>query len=122
MWVRTAQAAHKRGIYLPIHEIAAALGPATSRALQFIYSFSGRDTISYTCFTGKKTWNKSSMHIHIGGLPALEDFADGDQIPARITADVIKQAKEQWFLPRINSVQQKYRLSINIMYSISSLL
>ena len=27
-------------------------------------------------------------------MPALEDFADGDQGPARITAEVVKQAKE----------------------------
>ena len=31
------------------------------------------------------------MHIDI---PSLEDFADGDQSPARITAEVVKQAKE----------------------------
>ena len=27
-------------------------------------------------------------------MPALEDFVDGDQGPARITAEVVKQAKE----------------------------
>ena len=80
-----------RDSYLPIHEIAAALGPAISRALPFIHSLSGRDNTSYPYFTGKKTWIKSSMQIDI---PALEDFADGDQGPARITAEVVKQAKE----------------------------
>ena len=73
---------HTRDIYLPIHDIAAALGPSTSRALPFIHSLSGRDTTSYSYFTGKKTWNKSSMQIYI---PALDDFADGDKGPARIT-------------------------------------
>ena len=86
LWVRTA-----RDSYLPIHGIAAALGPASCRALLFIHSLSGRDTTSYPYFTGKKTWIKSSMQIDI---PALKDFADGDQGPARITSQVVKQAKE----------------------------
>ena len=86
LWVRTA-----RDTYLPIHDIAAALGPASCRALPFIHSLSGRDTTSYPYFTGKKTWIKSSMQIDI---PALEDFADGYQGPARITSQVVKQAKE----------------------------
>ena len=85
MWVRTA-----RDSYLPIHEIVAALGPSTSRALRFIHSLSGRDTTSYSYFTGKKTCIKSSMPIDI---MALEDFVDGDKGPARITAEVGKQAK-----------------------------
>ena len=37
MWVRTA-----RGSYLPIHGIAAAVGPSTSHALPFIHSLSER--------------------------------------------------------------------------------
>ena len=86
LWVRTA-----RDSYLPIHGITAALGPASCRALPFIHSLSGRDTTSYPYFTRKKTWIKSSMQIDI---PALEDFADGDQGPARITSQVVKQAKE----------------------------
>ena len=81
LWVRTA-----RDSYLPIHGIAAALGPASCRALPFIHSLSGRDTTSYPYFTGKKTCIKSSMQIDI---PALEDFADGDQGPARITSQVV---------------------------------
>ena len=85
MWVRTAP-----GSYLPIHGIAAAVGPSTSHALPFIHSLSERDTTSYSYFTGKKTCIKSSMPIDI---PALEDFVDGDQGPARITAEVGKQAK-----------------------------
>ena len=80
-----------RDSYLPIHEIAAALGPASCRALPFIHSLSGRDTTSYPYFTGKKTRIKSSRQIDI---PALEDFADGDQGPARITSQVVKQAKQ----------------------------
>ena len=84
MWVRTA-----RGSYLPIHGIAAAVGPSTSHALPFIHSLSGRDTTSYSYFTGKRTRIKSSMPIYI---MALEDFVDGDQGPARITAEVGKQA------------------------------
>ena len=87
LWARP----HKSVIYLPIHGIAAALGPSTSRALPVIHSLGGRDTTSYSYFTGKKTWSKSrSMQIDI---PAFEDFADGDQGPARITAEVVKQAK-----------------------------
>ena len=83
MWVRTA-----RGSYL--HGIAAAVGPSTSHALPFIHSLSVRDATSYSYFTGNKTWIKSSMQIDI---LALEDFVDGDQGPARITADVGKPAK-----------------------------
>ena len=86
MWARTA-----RGSYLPIHGIAAAVGPSTSHALPFIHSLSERDTTSYSYFTGKKTCIKSSMPIEI---LALVDFADGDQGPARITAEVGKQAIE----------------------------
>ena len=81
MWVRTA-----RGSYLPIHGIAAVVGPPTSHALPFIHSLSERDTTSYSYCTGKKTCIKSS-------IMALEDFVDGDQGPARITAEVGKQAK-----------------------------
>ena len=44
LWVRTA-----RDSYLPIHGIAAALGPASCRALPFIHSLSGRYTTSYPC-------------------------------------------------------------------------
>ena len=82
MWVRTA-----RGSYLPIHGIAAAVGPSTSHALPFELE---RDTTSYSYFTGKKTCIKSSMPIYI---MALEDFVDGDQGTSRITAEVGKQAK-----------------------------
>ena len=85
VWVRTA-----RGSYLPIHGIAAAVDPSTSHALPFIHSLSERDTTSYLYFTGKKTCITSSMPIDI---MALEDFVDGDQAPARITAEVGKQAK-----------------------------
>ena len=85
MWVRTA-----RGSYLPIHGIAAAVDPSTSHALPFIHSLSGRDTTSYSYCTGKKTCIKSSMRMDI---MALEDFVDGDQGPARITAEVGKQAE-----------------------------
>ncbi len=74
----------------PTNEIAPAHGPATSRALQFIHSLSGGDITSYPYFTGKKTWIKSSMQI---AIPALKDIDDGDQGPAWITAEVIKQAK-----------------------------
>ena len=85
MCVRTA-----RGSNLPIHGIAAAVGPSTSHALPFIHSLSEKDTTSYSYFTGKKNWIKSSLPIDI---MALEDFADEDQCPARITAEVGKQAK-----------------------------
>ena len=72
MWVRTA-----RGSYLPIHGIAAAVGPSTSHALPFVHSFSEIDTTRYSYFTGKKTYNKSSMPIDI---MALEDFVDGTKV------------------------------------------
>ena len=85
MWFRTAL-----GSYLPIHGIEAAVGPSTSHALPFIHSLSERDTTSYSYFTGKKTCIKSSMIIDI---MTLEDFVDGDQGPAPITAEVVKQAK-----------------------------
>ena len=42
-------------------------------------------------FTGKKTLINRIMQEDI---PAFEDFADGDQGPARITAQVVKQANE----------------------------
>ena len=58
---------------------------------------------------GKKTWIKSSMQIEI---PALEDFEDGEQGPARSTAEVVKQANEQWCMARLNSVYGNYRLFI----------
>lgn len=82
LWVRTA-----RDSYLPIHEIAAVLDPAKSRALPFIHSLSGRDTTSYPFYTGKKAWFKSSSETEI---TALEDFGEQD---ARLTADVISQAR-----------------------------
>ena len=85
MWVRT-----ERGRYLPIHGIAAAVDPSTSHAQPLIHSLSERDTTSYSYFTGKKTCIKSSMPLDI---MTLEDFVDGDQGPARITAEVGKQAK-----------------------------
>ena len=85
MWVRTA-----RGSYLSIQGIAAAVGHLTSHALPFIHSLSERDTTSYSYLTGKKTCINSSMPIDI---MALEDFVDGDQGPARITAEVGKLAK-----------------------------
>ena len=85
MWVRTARCS-----YLPIHGIADAVGPSTSHALPFIHSLSERHTTGYSYFTGKKTCINSSMPIDI---MALEDFVDGDQGPARITAEVGKQAK-----------------------------
>ena len=53
------------GSYLPIHGIAAAVGPSTSHALPFIHSLSERHTTSYSYFTGKKTCIKSSMQIDI---------------------------------------------------------
>ena len=85
IWVRTV-----RGSYLPIHGIAAAVDPSTSHHCRSCIVLSERDTTSYSYFTGKKTCIKSSMPIDI---MALEDFVDGDQGPARITAEVGKQAK-----------------------------
>ena len=73
------------------HEIVAALGPASSRGLPFIHSLSERDITSYPYLTGKVVWGNRSKTTDIS---ALEDFADEDQSPARITADVINQAKE----------------------------
>ena len=49
------------GSYLPIHGIAAAVGPSTSHALPCIHSLSERDTTSYSYSTGKKTCIKSSI-------------------------------------------------------------
>jgi len=66
--VRTA-----RDSYLPIHEIAAVLDPAKSRALPFTDSLCGRDTTSYPFYTGKKAWFKSSSESEI---TALEDFGE----------------------------------------------
>uniref|UniRef100_UPI00358F0481 E3 ubiquitin-protein ligase XIAP-like n=1 Tax=Myxine glutinosa TaxID=7769 RepID=UPI00358F0481 len=65
--------------------------PELSRGLPFIHSLSGRGITSYPYFTGKKVWLNRSKTTDIS---ALEDFADEDQGPARITADVINQAKE----------------------------
>jgi len=86
MWVRTAQSS-----YLPIHEMASALGPTQSRALPFIHSLSGRDITSYLFFTGKKTWLTRSKEVDIA---ALEDFGDPDESPPyTITAEVTSQAR-----------------------------
>jgi len=49
LWVRTAAET-----YLPIHQMAKALGPSKCRTLPFIHSLSGTDTTSYSFFTGKK--------------------------------------------------------------------
>ena len=62
--------------YLPIHEMCAAQGPAQCHSLPFLHSLSGRDTTSYSCFTGKKVWLNCSETTDIS---ALENFATEDQ-------------------------------------------
>ena len=86
--VGTHYAPHKTDIY---KSMILRLGPATSRALPIINSLSGRDQKLPIYFTGKKTLINRIMQIDI---PAFEDFADGGQGPARITAQVVKQANE----------------------------
>lgn len=63
LWVRTAAET-----YLPIHQMAKALGPSKCRTLPFIHSFSGRATTSYPFFTGKKTWLNCRYTIDIPEL------------------------------------------------------
>jgi hypothetical protein len=87
-WVRTAPEA-----YLPIHEMALALGPSQCRALPFIHSLSGRDITSYPYFTAKKAWMKSSKTVDI---PALEDF--GEDPTEDITADLKTRHEDSQFL------------------------
>ncbi|XP_014661995.1 PREDICTED: uncharacterized protein LOC106805038 [Priapulus caudatus] len=84
LWVRTATEN-----YLPIHQMAVALGPSQCRALPFILSLSGRDTTSYPFFTGKKTWISSSKTTDIS---KLEDF--GEQGQQDITLELIDQARK----------------------------
>ena len=44
--------------YIPIHSIAASIGPRKSAALPFFHSFTGCDTVSSFTGIGKKTaWN-----------------------------------------------------------------
>ena len=83
-----AYAPHKTDIY---KSMILRLGPATSRALPFINSLSGRDTTSYPYTSLERRLLNRIMEIDI---PALEDFADGDHGPPRITAQVVKQANE----------------------------
>ena len=59
LWVRTTTET-----YLPIHEMALALGHAQCRALPCIHGLSGRDQTSYPFFTGKKAWLTSSSRYN----------------------------------------------------------
>jgi len=68
LWVRTAAKT-----YLPINQMAKALGPSKCRTLPFVNSLSGRDTTSYPLFTGKKTWFNCSYTTDI---PELERFGE----------------------------------------------
>ena len=83
LWVRTAAET-----YLPIHQMAMALGPSKCRALPFIHSLSGRDTTSYPFFTGKKTWLNRSDTTDI---PELEHFGEQGQHRNQFTSDLINQ-------------------------------
>ena len=85
LWVRTATET-----YLPIHQMAKALGPSKCRTLPFIHSLSGRDTTSYPFFTGKKTWLNRSYTTDI---PKLERFGEG-QNSYQITSELINQARQ----------------------------
>lgn len=85
LWIAISQ-----DTYVPIHELAAAMGPSQCRLLPFIHSLSGRDTTSYPFFTGKKAWLAKSKH---NDLPALESFAE-DVTSRNVTQEVISQAQE----------------------------
>ena len=50
LWVWT-----DHGAYLPIHEIFNVWDRAPCKALQFLHSFSGKDTTSHPYFTGKQS-------------------------------------------------------------------
>ena len=63
---RTRQLSIYQSMRLRLHMVTQPVAP-----LPFIHSLSGRYTTSYPYFTGKKTWNKSSMKIDI---PLLEEL------------------------------------------------
>jgi len=62
--------------YLPVHQMAKALGPSKCRTLPFIHSLSGRDMTSYPFFTGKKMWLNCS---YTSDIPELERFGEEGQ-------------------------------------------
>ena len=83
LWVRT-----EKGVFLPIHLMASALGVDTCRALPFLHSLSGRDTTSYPFFTGKKAWFSASKDVN---LSELQSFGEN---PVNYLTDKLKdQAK-----------------------------
>ena len=84
----THHAPHKT--YLQIHDIATGSRnqPRTAVHQSFEWEIYHKLPIY---FTGKKTLINRIMQIDI---PAFEDFADGDQCPARITTHVVKHADE----------------------------
>jgi len=81
LWIRTD---YNR--YLPIHTIAAALGPGLCHRLPFIHSLSGRDITSYPFFTGKKSWFEA---IKVLDTPAIELFGETDN---DMTPEVLNEA------------------------------
>ena len=84
LWVRTAAET-----YLPIHQMAKALGPSKCRTLLVVNILSGRDTTRYPFFTGKKNiWLNFSYTIDI---PELERFGEQGQNSYQITSDFINQ-------------------------------
>ena len=76
--------------YLQIHDIATGSRNQPRTAVHQWFEWERYHKLPIY-FTGKKTLINRIMQIDI---PAFEDFADGDQGPARITAQVVKHADE----------------------------
>ena len=87
LWVRTS---HAQDRYLQIHDIATGSRNQPRTAVHQYFEWERYHKLPIY-FTGKKTLINRIMQIDI---PAFEDFDDGDQGPARITAHVVKQADE----------------------------
>ena len=71
LWMKTEE-----DTYLPIHDIAFALDDEICRALPLLHSLSGRDTISYPYFTGKKAWLQKAKTVPLDHLARFAEDKD----------------------------------------------
>ena len=85
LWVRTEQ-----NSYLPIHQMVSALGLPQCRALPFIHSLSGRDTVppAIPSSLGRRHGSRPSCVW----ISALEEF--GENSSDSLSDDVINQARD----------------------------
>ncbi|KAG7163773.1 hypothetical protein Hamer_G003026 [Homarus americanus] len=113
LWV--AFATGKCFTYLPVHEMAISLGPENCKALPFLHTFNGCDTVSSSAGWGKKTvWDvwkafdeaslifcalastPSSVEDHLGILERFVVF----HYDHASSAVVMNEARKQLFSPK----------------------